>query len=93
MTVRNEAPEIGTTDYKKDTMTVGDKCSVAFFILLFWIILGSGTAAIMSEVIGLDDDTVAQRLALVIFWPIFAIKYLALGGWEVLSAFWSLITA
>lgn len=90
MTMTNEAPEIGTTDYKDETPRAS-WVETAFLFFIFYLFIGCGVTTVMIEVINLNDDTAAARFALILFWPAFAVKYLALGGWEVLQAFLVLI--
>lgn len=78
-----------------DTTTTDDieigRVGKVFLTLVIWVFFGAVTAGILEGFDILTGDTVAERFALIVFWPVFALKYLGLGGWEVLQAFWSLI--
>lgn len=66
-----------------EKVSIGEWVGWAFFYVCFGIIV-----AIILGVTGLIDPNItpAEAIALIVFWPFFAIKFIAIGVWAVLSA-------
>lgn len=55
-----------------------------FYMIVFYIIGGIVTVAIMTGTVA-PDMTTAQAIAVGVFWPLFAIKYAVLGLWYLFA--------
>ena len=83
------------TQLKKEKMPKGEIFLGLLFVMLFYALLGICVGLVidaLNPTFGFNDFVGPQRVAYLIFWPVFLIKYLGIGTWNVLVAFWHLIT-
>lgn len=76
-------------------MTTADKVFGWSMFILFYYLIGTGVGLVLDNGLGLvplsDDSSPAEYIGLILLWPLFVIKYLAIGIWAVLSAGFSLL--
>jgi hypothetical protein len=69
-----------------------EKVDAVFLLVFLYFAAGVVTGLCMNagDVFG-GTATPGEAFAVVLFWPLFAIKYLLIGIWIVLSSGWSLL--
>jgi len=76
-------------------MSTSDKVFGTLMFLAFYIWVGGMVGWILDDVMGLvpltEDASPAKYVGLILLWPLFAIKFLALGLWSVLYSGFALL--
>lgn len=77
-------------------MDSDDKLAIFVMVVVVWILGGTVTGATLELGLGLVDITgptasTADFLGFMLLWPLFALKFLAIGAWAVLSAGFTLL--
>lgn len=69
-------------------MSRAEKFSLCFALFCFYIMFGVFFGWMLDDVLGLvpiGEHDVAEYFAIILFWPLFVIKFLVIGIWVLLS--------
>lgn len=59
--------------------------------VIMWCIIGSMTVAGYAAVTGADTVPPSDYIGIMVFWPLFWVKWFCIGAWMVLSATYGLL--
>lgn len=79
---------------KNDEMSFGDKTIGVIVLLMVYLVIGTFVGAALSSLDMIPDRdhiTNAETISVMLFWPLFLVKALAIGAWAVLESGYHLL--
>lgn len=79
---------------KSNEMSFGDKATGIIVLFMVYLVIGTFVGAVLGSLDMIPDRdhiTNAETVSVMLFWPLFLVKALAIGAWAVLESGYHLL--